>query len=650
MRKLVFLFLLNLVFGCNISNKKTNINELSLGLSFSNEKIFSSVFSIDADSIKINIYKDCDATVPLFSIPLFNEASDMWKIELPDSLINYCYSFTIFRKGIASKNVVDPYVKAVCANGNRGSFVNVTKTSPLGWNDDTFLNRKDGNPIVLYELHIRDFSIDSSSGMEHRGKYLAFTENNTKGLYNQATGLDHIESLGITHIHLLPVFDFASIDELSNEPNYNWGYDPQNYFVPEGSYSTKPNEPENRILEFKSMVQSIHKRGLGVIMDVVYNHTYYLDKSSFQEWAPSYYYRQNDDGSYSNASGCGNEIATEKPFVRKMIIESLKFWMREYHIDGFRFDLMGIMDIPTMREIEKELQSINPSVVLYGEGWLAGSSPLPDSLRAVKANMKMLTKTAAFSDEIRDGIKGHWSNEKDKGFVSGKPGLIPSVEFGIVGAVEHPQIDYRLVNNSNIPWAVKPAQCINYVSCHDNHTLIDKLEISCPEYSEELRREMHLLAQSIVLTSQGIPFLHAGTEFFRTKKGDHNSFESPDSINLIDWNLANQYKNEIQYFRDLIEFKKTNPSFWLKSKEAVRQRIKFYDSDRILSYSLNAENTQSEFKEALFIFVPVEIDSTISLPEGNWKVRFDKFLKVESDIFKSGNLKVVGPQAVILTR
>ncbi len=643
------LFLSNIFFtACD--NSKINNQDLKYGLTFTNNKIEALVFAEGADDVILSIYEDCFSNSTIAKLSLIKEGKDNWKAILSDTLEGKSFSFTIIRNGKASKEVVDPYVKAVCANGNRGAFIDTDQISPENWPNDELIKRSKHEPIVLYELHVRDFSMDPGSGMKYKGKYLAFTEGGTKGNSNQLTGLDYIESLGITHIHLLPVFDFASIDETLDSPNYNWGYDPQNYFVPEGSYSTNPSNPESRIFEFKSMVKSIHDRRIGVIMDVVYNHTYYLDKSNFQEWAPGYYYRQNEDGSYSNASACGNELATEKEKVRQLIIESLKYWVEEYHIDGFRFDLMGIMDTETMNLISKELEAINPGVVLYGEGWLAGNSPLPDSLRAVKANMKMIPDYAAFSDEIRDGIKGHWSDEKDKGFVSGKPGLKPSVKFGIAGGIEHDQIDYSRVNNSNFAWAGSTWQCINYVSCHDNHTLIDKLKISSPESSAEELKNMHLLAQSIVLTSQGIPFLHAGTEFFRTKYGDHNSYESPDSINMIDWSLSAENPEAVQYIKDLISFRKENPAFWLETEEEVNNNLQFLDADNEsgIFYQLKG-GEENGFNNALFIFVGSDAEETIQLPEGDWTLRFEKFSKLTDEITKNGSLKIKGPNALILT-
>lgn len=628
--------------GCRKESSISTVNSTP-GISFIANEIQVLVDAENTNEVLMNIYKRCDSEKPELSIALKNVNTSEWFINLSDTLNGYLYDFTLIREGNESRSVVDPYVKAVCANGNRGALLDPGEINPENWAIDNGPAVNPGDPVILYELHVRDFSMDSSAKSEFPGKYLAFTE-------EREFGLEYIRKLGVTHIHLLPVFDFASIDETSEAPSYNWGYDPQNYFVPEGSYSTEPAAPDARIMEFKKMVQAMHDKSLGVIMDVVYNHTYYLDNSSFQVWAPGTYYRQWEDGTYSNASACGNELATENEKVRQMIIESLKYWMKEYHIDGFRFDLMGIMDIPTMQKIERELRSINPDVILYGEGWLAGDSPLPDTLRATKANMAQIPGIAAFSDEIRDGIKGHWSDEKDKGFVSGKKGMIPSVQFGIAGGIEHPQIDYSRVNNSDKAWAENPVQLISYVSCHDNHTLWDKLEISAGEYSEDNRRKMHLLAQSMVLTSQGISFLHAGTEFFRSKFGDHNSFESPDSINRIRWYESNKHPEAVNYIRDLIAFRKDHPVFRLQTAQEVQQRLRFYDSedDKVLIFELNAEGIEESVNRILCVFVPQGAELKSALPEGNWKVAFQNFKKTPLADFDIDQAQKLGPNALIL--
>ena len=401
-------------------------------------------------------------------------------------------------------------------------------------------------------MHVRDASIDENSGIKNKGKFLGLTEAGTKSSDGLSTGLDHLKELGVTHIHLLPCFDFNSIDESKpDKPQYNWGYDPLNYNVPEGSYSTNPYDGVTRIREFKQLIETFHENGLRVVMDVVYNHTGLTENSNFNQLVPGYYYRQTADGKFSNATGCGNEVASEREMVRKFILESVKYWVKEYHVDGFRFDLMGVMDIQTMNLISKELHQLKPDILLYGEGWTAGSSPLPDSLHALKKYAYKLNHIAVFSDDIRDGIKGSVFERKDKGFVSGKPGLEETIKFGIVASCKHPQVDYSKVNYSKAPYAAEPDNTITYCECHDNNTLWDKLFLSATDATEEQRKEMQKLALSIVLTSQGIPFLHAGTEFLRSKKGVENSFESPDSINEIDWSLKAKNKDVFDYVKGI---------------------------------------------------------------------------------------------------
>lgn len=595
------------------------------GLSLISDNYQIKVWSPSAEKVLLNIYTDCSAENPSETLEM-SKAGEDWVASLPKSYEGMSYSFQIQRNSDLSDNVVDPYAKVLCANGNRASFNLASDFNPEKWEQDKFQALSQDDQLLIYELHVKDFSISTNMDFEFPGKYKAIAEDDDI--------LNHIASMGVSHIHLLPVFDFASIDELSSELKYNWGYDPQNYFAPEGSYAVEPNSPESRIKEFKEMVQNIHNHNMGVVMDVVYNHTYYLDNSSFQSWEPAYYYRQWEDGNYSNASACGNEIATEREKVRDMIVESLIYWMDEYHIDGFRFDLMGIMDTETMNELGDTLRKIKPNVLLYGEGWLAGNSPLPDSLRATKANMQDIPKIAAFSDEIRDGIKGHWSDEKDKGFVSGKEGLKASVKFGLVAGIEHSQIDYSRVNNSNFSWAGKTDQLISYVSCHDNHTLWDKLEISAPEFDKDQRRRMHLLALSMVLSSQGIPFFHAGTEFFRTKYGDHNSFESHDTINALHWNYIDSFPDEIQYLKDLIAFRQGQAGLNMSDVGRIQSDVKFLDTEEDSYIAMHIMGEE----DIIFVFTPPNMEETFSLPEGEWNVLFSDFKAQEQSVSGSINL------------
>jgi pullulanase len=434
--------------------------------------------------------------------------------------------------------------------------------------------------------------------------------------------LDHLKELGITHIHLLPAFDYNSVDESKPDAaQYNWGYDPLNYNVPEGSYSTNANDGNVRIKEFKEMVQALHSNGIGVVMDVVYNHTSGRD-SGFNQFAPDYFYRQNADGHYSDATGCGNETASERDMMRKFMVESVAYWAREYHIDGFRFDLMGVHDIDTMNEISAVLHKINPSIFIYGEGWTAGSSPYPEDLRAVKKNTYKLNGIAAFSDDIRDGLRGPYDKVKETGFVGGKTGTAESVKFGIAGGVSHPQVNYKAVNHSDAAWASEPSQSINYASCHDDNTLFDRLKISNPEASEADLIKMDKLAQLAVFTSQGVPFIHSGAEMLRTKQGVANSYKSPDSINEIDWSRKSKYKDVFTYYKSLLAMRKKHPAFRMPTAAMIREHLKFGESPDplLIQYRISGDANGDSWKDILVILNGDKTDKSIVLPAGNWMV------------------------------
>ena len=477
---------------------------------------------------------------------------------------------------------------------------------------------------MLYEVHVRDFSIASNSGMKHKGKFLAFTERGTKDSSGDATGIDHLKELGITHIHLLPVFDFASVDETKlNENKYNWGYDPVNYNVPEGSYSTNPYNPVTRIREFKQMIQSLHQSGIRVIMDVVYNHTSKGKGSNLDLLAPGYFYRQNADSTWSNASGCGNETASERAMMRKFMIESVVYWATEYHVDGFRFDLMGIHDIETMNAIRAALDKIDPTIFMYGEGWTAAGSPLAEDKRAIKKNAKQLDNIAVFSDDIRDALKGSWMHSQIPGFVSGIDSLEESVKFGIVGATQHDSIDYSKLIYSKEPYVNNPTQIINYVSCHDDMCLVDKLKASKPTDAtdDELVR-FNKLAQTIVFTAQGVPFIYAGEELYRNKKGIHNTYQSPDSINQIDWNSKSSYKDIFNYYKGLISLRKAHAAFRMPTQEMVQQHLKFVDmhTPNVVAFRLTDHVNDEVWKEILVIYNGNRKAVPLQIPAGEWNL------------------------------
>jgi pullulanase len=548
----------------------------------------------------------------------------------------YTYQVTTL-EGKTLVEVPDIYAKAVGANGKRAQVVDLKTTNPKDWVSDKspILNQK--TDAILYELHVRDASIAANSGIKNKGKFLGLTEKGTKfkdGKLKVSTGLDHIVELGVTHVHLLPSYDFFTVDEVQNATDktykkYNWGYDPMNYNVPEGSYSTDPFDGSVRIREFKQLVQTMHKSGLRVVMDVVYNHTMFGEESSFHQLVPFYYHRTTPEGKFSNASGCGNETASERPMMRKFMLESMKYWAEEYHIDGFRLDLMGIHDIETMNLISSELHKIKPDIVLYGEGWTSGDSPLPENQRSLKKYTPRLEKIAAFSDDMRDGLKGSVFDAPDKGFASGKKGMEETIKFGIVAATKHPQINYSKVNYSKEPWANEPFQCINYAECHDNHTLWDRLLNSNPKDTEGDRIKMHQLAQTIVLTSQGIPFLHAGTEFLRTKKGVENSFDKPDDINELDWSRKLRYNSVFTYFKNLVALRRKHPAFRMGSTDLIAKNLQFLPQNTqnteggIVAYTLNGKAVGDKWKNIVVIFNANTTMKTVDIPKGKWKVVLD---------------------------
>lgn len=591
-----------------------------LGLTFKDDTIALKVWSPPAEAMKLRLFRtDKKDSAPYSEMGLKREAEGVWSALLGKETRGLYYTLSAKVDGEWRPQVPDPYAKAVGTNGLKGQIINPAEVNPPGWSDDRSPAVESFTDMVIYELHIRDFSIHPGSGMKHKGKYLAFTERGTQTSKGTSTGVDHLVELGVTHVHLLPAFDFLSVDESKPEkPQFNWGYDPQNYNVPEGSYSTDPSDGAVRIREFKAMVKALHDAGIGVIMDVVYNHTGKVEGLSFDALVPGYYYRYWEDGSLGNASGCGNETASEKPMMRKFMIESLKYWMEEYHIDGFRFDLMAVHDITTMNEIEKALRSIRPDVYIYGEGWTADNSPLPENKRALKSATYRMPGIAAFSDEIRDGLKGSWSHHDSRGFVGNLSLLRESVKFGIVGATEHEWIDYDRVNNSKAPWALEPWQCIAYVSCHDNHTLFDKLQIAHPDASLEEIKKMHILANTVVLTSQAVPFLHAGVDFMRSKDGEENSYKSADSINQIDWDRKQEYAEVFKAYKELIELRKAHPALRLGSADEVRARLKFLPSDTtVIAYTIKAPEDDS-WSEIFLAFNGGHADKQTNLPPGSW--------------------------------
>lgn len=598
-----------LMISCN-SNKDnyTSYEEYpapvaeNLWLKYSPEATTFKIWSPTAQEVKVLFYQKGDGGEHTVSYNLTQKNDGVWSKKVKGDLNGTYYTYQVRVNGNWQEETPGIYATAVGVNGHRAMILDLETTNPTNWKNDKGPKITTPNEAIIYELHIRDMTIHPQSGSRYPGKYLGLAEMGTKGPNNVATGIDHLKELGITHVHLLPTYDHYSINETNlDSAQFNWGYDPQNYNVPEGSFSTDPYNAEVRIKEFKEMVSRFHESGIGVILDVVYNHTGMpgeggnTDASNFSLEVPGYYYRHNEDGSYSDASACGNETASERAMMRKFIKESVSYWAREYHLDGFRFDLMGIHDIETMNEVTAAVKEVNPNIFVYGEGWTAGDSPLPEEKRALKKHILQMPQVTAFSDDIRDGLKGSVFDDASTGFVSGANGMEQSVMFGVVGSIQHPQIDYKDVNYSDAPWTNEPWQAISYVSCHDNHTIYDKLKVSRRDASEAQIIAMNKLANAVVMTSQGIAFMHAGAEMLRTKNEAHNSYNLPDSINQINWNWKTDHKEVLEYYKNLITLRKAHPAFFMPNSDLVRQNLNFKTvEDGLVSYEIkNGANGDS---------------------------------------------------------
>lgn len=579
------------------------------------------LWSPDAEKAQVLLYEHGSDSPVIETLNMVRSSGDFFTASVARQLYGLFYTFRIKYRGLWLDETPGIWAKAVGINGHRAAIIDFSKTNPSGWDSDRGPSLQHYTDAVIYELHHRDFSAHKTSGIIHKGKFIALAEKGTKNLSGAPTGIDHLKELGITHVHLLPSFDFCSVDESAGMPQYNWGYDPQNYNVPEGSYSTNPANPITRIREMKLMIKSLHDAGIGVIMDVVYNHTASSNHSCFSLTAPGRFYRYNPDGSLSNASGCGNEMASELEPMHNFIINSVKYWAQEYHIDGFRFDLMGTHDINTMNILSAELHKINPNIIIYGEGWTAADSPLPAEQRALKENVTKLDNIAVFSDDIRDAVKGHFAEETDRGFATGQPGLEEALKVGIVAATPHPQVNYKRGCKSKFPYASSAEQIVNYASCHDNLCLTDKLITSMSDASNEQRIQAAKLIQTIIFTSQGIPFIFAGEEIFRSKQGDHNSYQSPDTINAIDWELKTSNSELFEYYKQLIALRHAHPAFRMTSAEDIAQNIHFYrirGAKNVASFSILNHANGDTCKEIRVIFNGSTSPYTASIRKSHW--------------------------------
>lgn len=604
-----------------------------LGAIYTKDKTRFVLWAPTAEAVKIAFYgRDpydykCEAKVIR---DMEKDIKGTWSIEVNGDLNGEFYNY-IVNINKEENELVDPYAKAVGVNGNRSMVLNLEDTNPEEWNSDKKPELKNITDSIIYEVHVRDFTIDESSGVSNalKGKF--------KGFIEDAGPLDHLTEMGFTHIHLLPVFDYGSVDETKlHMPQFNWGYDPKNYNVPEGSYSTNPYRGEVRIKEFKELVQKMHKEGLRVVMDVVYNHTFDLN-SPLNLAVPKYYYREDKEGNYTDGSACGNETASDRYMFRKYMMDSVVYWAKEYHIDGFRFDLMGLHDIETMKEIRKELDKIDESIIIYGEGWAGGPTPLDDKKAALKKNTFKYEKMqiAAFSDDCRDGIKGHVFYEDKAGFVNGGECFEEAIKFAVVASTNHPQVDVNKAMYARDFWANEPYQTVTYSSAHDNLTLWDKLQTVRKDASEEELIKMNKLAAAIVLTSQGISFIHAGEELARAKVDEEgnlieNSFKSSDFVNKLRWDRKEQYSELMEYYKGLIKLRKSYKAFRMNSNEEIKKNLIFLEKDKaftdnkVVAYTLNIEGLNNKVTTIVVILNGNDKEIEVNIPNKTWSLIVDE--------------------------
>ena len=601
-----------------------------------------------AEEVRVLLYDSGNEGSAYQTLSLEMGEDGIWNTSIKEDLKGKFYTFNVKVNGKWLGDTPGIMAKAVGVNGKRAAVIDLRSTDPEGWANDVRPLLKDYADIIVYEMHHRDFSLDSVSGIRNKGKFLALTELGTTTSQGEKTGIDHLKELGVTHVHILPSYDYASVDESKpDKAQYNWGYDPQNYNVPDGSYSTDPYKPDVRIKEFKQMVQALHKAGIRVVLDVVYNHTFNTEESNFERTVPGYFYRQTKDGKPANGSGCGNETASDRAMMRKYMVESVLYWINEYHIDGFRFDLMGSHDIETMNEILAALYKIDPSIFIYGEGWAASAPQLDQEELAMKANIYKMPRIAAFSDEMRDGLRGGWDDDRKGAFLIGQPGHEMSIKFGLVGAVKHPQVINDSVNYSKEPWALQPTQMISYVSCHDDMCLADRLKATMPDATDEERASLHKLAETFVFTSQGVPFIFAGDEMMRDKKGIHNSYNSPDSINTIDWRNKTIHHDVFDYVRELITLRKNHPAFRMGDADKVRQYMEFLpvEGSNLVAFILKDNANGDSWKNIIVAFNSRKEPAKLSIPAGRYTI-----VCKDGKIKQSGMGQVSGNEIIVPAR
>ena len=662
MKKLLLAGLLTVLAAKPAMSQDFDFDEMTYTPEVTTFKLFAPA---KAKSVKVRIYKDGQGGKPLKTVTMkassTGQEGAVWTAAVKGDLMGRFYTFDT-----GHGETPGVFAKAVGVNGRRGAIINTMNTWPDDWCCDQHPVVKSSADLVVYELHHRDFSV-ARPDAKYPGKFLALTE---------PWAIDHLKQLGVNAVHILPSYDYGSVDETRlNEPQYNWGYDPVNYNVPEGGYSTDPYDPVCRLREFKQMVQALHKAGIAVILDVVYNHTYDIEHSNFQRTFPDYYYRVG-----SNGSGCGNETASEKPMMRKFMekpmmrkfmIESVKYWYNEFRIDGFRFDLMGCHDIETMNLIRQELDKLDPSIFIYGEGWSAGQCALPTERLGVKANIPQMPRIAAFSDELRDALRGPFDDDTKTGWLGGAPDCEESLKFGIIGGISHPQVDMAKVNYSKQPWATEPTQMMAYVSCHDDMCLVDRLQASVPALAAPTPRHsqqsesplcsggaaadaelirLDLLAQTAVFTSQGVPFMLSGEELLRTKQGVHNSFESPDSINQLDWQNKERFPQVFKYYQDLIALRRNHPAFRLGDAHLVRKHLEFLDAPKgVVAFRLKDYAGRDDWRNIIVILNANRETATVNIPKGMYTVVCkDGEIDEQSTSKIFGRRTTVSPQSALI--
>lgn len=604
------------IFFSSSFNNKYATNE-ALGCFYSKNKTTFKLWSPAAEKINLLLYKNGDIEIPESprSYAMI-EKDGLWSLTISEDLNGYFYTYEVIVYGRLNE-AVDPYAKSLGVNGNRGAVINTEDTNPLGFEMDKSPFIENFTDAIIYETSIRDISMHPESFVINKGKFLGLAEEHTKSSSNLTTALNHIIELGATHVQLMPIYDFSSLSTDEKNPiKYNWGYDPQNFNAPEGSYSSDPYNPYTRIHELKTLIQTLHKNGLSVIMDVVFNHVFNQETENLEKIFPGYYFRMQEDGKPSDGSGCGNDTASERFMMRKFIIDSVYYWAKEYHLDGFRFDLMGLHDVTTMNAVREKLNTLNRPIMLYGEGWILNTL-LKGEFKANQENAYKMPHIGHFNDTIRNAVRGSVFIKEEQGYISGKCGLEEKIKECAAGCIDYYNTGKSLFNT--------PDQVINYVSAHDNNTLWDKLNFSSPDADEEALKAMQRLANAIVITSQGIPFIHSGAEFCRTKYGVEDSVRSGDEINSLDWDRKAKYLDVFNYYKGLIKLRKNHSAFRMNNAEQIRKSLEFISNTpkNTVGFMLRNHANNDDWKDIVIIYNANKTKVNITIPEGSWNLVVD---------------------------